>query len=411
MPPKSGRTRSRKPNAAEPLILRINGDELVVDPDRQRPVPFHCPSEALQTHLELLDWVDSPDGEEFTGEIVLRHRENTGIDQDGNVVAASDPILAAGYRDILWDTLNHNNTMYVSAHMCDQLQALIPTFEDEPLWPTDLPDEKGIVLFEAAIPSVMSDRLSDEARAAGDSVINYWIKGFVYRRIHGKTVTVARHGMEMTIHIEHAPSRAGVLEGQDDRRVEAFHQHEGLLVWPLFDAGEMFVVAGQWEDHGEPPVLPMPFCAVPFGPNVVADTGTDLFQMRQIAVTLFRLIWQHILVEEPLTRPERRRASRLAAKRHFPLDGEEIKLRHLRRLEGEGEQTPRDTPEGAGHTLTHRIIVRGHPRDQWYPSLGPARIEGQWNPASHRRIWIGAHIRGPEHAPLILKHSLDAVVR
>lgn len=388
--------------------VRIMEADIEVDEDRERPAPFHSPSEALQVHCELLDWVDSEYGYAFTRDIVLKHKTNFGQDENGNEIPPDDAGIIEGYRSILWDAVNHNNTMYVSAHMCDQLQALIPSFEGEPLWSTDLPDECGTVLFEAAVRSVMSDHPSQD-----EDPIDYWIKGFVYRRVHGSTAMTERNGVELKIHIAPSPKDD---DQPEDPRVLAFQANEGIMVWPLFDAGEMFVSPGQWEAHGEPPVLPMPFCAIPFGPRIDAPPGegqgTDIYQMRQLAVTLFRLIWQHILVEDDhFPRSEQRRMARIARKhKRLPEDGEEIKVRHLRRLEQEFEPTPRDTP-GESHPLTYRIIVRGHPRDQHYPSLGPARVDGQWNAASHRKIWIAPHIRGPEDSPLVLKHALDAVVR
>jgi hypothetical protein len=391
-------------------IIRVRGDEIIVDENRARPKPFHSPSEALQTHCDLLDWVDSEHGFEVIRGIVNRHAETTGLDENGDEVPGDDDGIAEGYRSMLWDTVNHNSTMFVSAHMCDQLQALIPAFEEEPFWPTDMPDEKGTVLFEAAIRSGMSDQ-TDE-RYEDDTPLEYWLKGFAYRRVHGTYAEVARRGVEMRIHIAEPPSELG--QTMENDRIRAFAEHGGVMVWPLFDAGEFFIAGNMWELSGCPPVLPMPFVGLPFGPRVDHDLDkrTDMFQTRQILVTLFRLIWQHILVEDPIGRPERRRMGRIAAKhKRLPDDGEEIKVRHLRRLEGEGEPTPRDTEPGEGHPLTYRIIVRGHPRDQYYPSLGPARVDGQWNAASHRKIWISAHERGPEDAPLVLKHNLDAVVR
>jgi len=397
--------------------IRVNGDDIVVDEDRAQPTPFHSPSEALQTHCDLLDWIDSDDGFALTRDVVLKHKTNYGMDEHGNQVDPRDSGVVEGYRSILWDSVNHNNTMFVSAHMCDQLQALVPTFENEPLWVTDLPDEKGTVLFEAKIRSVLSAEIS--ANFPGDDPIDYWIKGFAYRLVRNSVAEVERNGVDMRIHIAGPPLDAREHDDyvESDARVAAFAANDGLMVWPLFDAGEMFVGPGQWESHGEPPLLPMPFVAIPFGPKVEMDDSsemtTDIFQMRQLVVTLFRLIWQHILVEDAhFPRSEQRRIDRIARKRkRLPDDGEEIKVRHLRRLEHEFEPTPRDTEPGESHPLTYRIIVRGHPRDQHYPSLGPARVNGQWNAESHRKIWISPHIRGPEDAPLVLKHALDAVVR
>lgn len=57
--------------------------------------------------------------------------------------------------------------------------------------------------------------------------------------------------------------------------------------------------------------------------------------------------------------------------------------------------------EGAtrtGRDWSHRWVVRGHHRAQWYPSM-----------AAHRVVWIAPHIKGPADKPL--KDQLYAVVR
>jgi hypothetical protein len=394
-------------------MLKVLGVEFEVDPNRNRPKPFHTPSEALETHYDLLDWIDSDHGLDITKKVVLKHRTNYGQDDEGNEIPPDDDAIVEGYRSLLWETVNHNNTMFVSAHMCAQLQAMIPSFEDEPLWVTDLPDVMGTVLFEEPILSRLSASLHAPTGDPDNSPLDYWIKGFAYRRVQNQTAAIERNGVFLRINIAPPPSE----DPKDDARIEQFKANDGIIVWSLFDAGEMLVSTEAWEEHGCPPMLPMPFCAIPFGPRVM-DTDeramTDLFQTRQILVTLFRLVWQYILVEDTeFSRPERRRMER-AARKHKRLldDGEGIKIRHLRRLEILEDREPIERDEHEGHTLTYRVVVKGHPRSQHYPSLGPARNgDGSWNEESHRKIWIDAHIRGPEGTPLVLKHNLDVVVR
>lgn len=56
----------------------------------------------------------------------------------------------------------------------------------------------------------------------------------------------------------------------------------------------------------------------------------------------------------------------------------------------EGMDVVADGGEMTHRTYKHRWGVRGFWRNHWYPSLD-----------THRAIWIEAHIRGPEGAPLI----------
>jgi hypothetical protein len=73
-----------------------------------------------------------------------------------------------------------------------------------------------------------------------------------------------------------------------------------------------------------------------------------------------------------------------------------------RRAKREGRDVPRvrvialrRTGSGAGGDGTrewhHRWIVRGHWRNQWYPSH-----------EVHRPIWVNPHVKGPEDAPLLV---------
>jgi hypothetical protein len=186
--------------------LRVNNDEILVDENRARPKPFHSPAEALETHCDLLDWIDAEEGFAFTRDIVLKHRTNYGLDDEGNEVQTDDEGIVEGYRSALWEAVNQNNTMYVSAHMCDQLQALIPTFEDEPLWETDLPDQRGTVLFEAAIRATISDSRATTSQYPNDDQIDYWIKGFVYRRVWDSTIEVTRNGVYLRINVAAPPT-------------------------------------------------------------------------------------------------------------------------------------------------------------------------------------------------------------
>lgn len=103
--------------------------------------------------------------------------------------------------------------------------------------------------------------------------------------------------------------------------------------------------------------------------------------------TLLRLSMQHISVRTatPYPRAARRRAQRSG----LELDAEDmINVITLRRPKahhnGDGEGEPVN--------WTHRWIVGGHWRNQWYPSLG-----------IHRQIYISEHVKGPEHLPLAVR--------
>lgn len=93
----------------------------------------------------------------------------------------------------------------------------------------------------------------------------------------------------------------------------------------------------------------------------------------------------------PVSRSARRRAERV----HIQIPSE-VQVIELRRREA-------TTHEATGESSiewTHRWIVNGFFRRQWYPSTG-----------THRLKWIDEFVKGPEHLPLVVKDKLYKVDR
>lgn len=57
---------------------------------------------------------------------------------------------------------------------------------------------------------------------------------------------------------------------------------------------------------------------------------------------------------------------------------------------------PRSAPSDEERDVNwaHRWIVSGHWRNQWFPSL-----------KTHRQVWIGSYVKGPEDKPLLLRRG------
>lgn len=93
------------------------------------------------------------------------------------------------------------------------------------------------------------------------------------------------------------------------------------------------------------------------------------------------------VAEEHLPRSVRRRADRAG---HNSSPVRVVRIRHR-------ENAPISTPADDDTSRTYRVrwTVRGHWRQQWYPSRG-----------EHRAVWINPHIKGPQHAPL---HASETV--
>lgn len=60
----------------------------------------------------------------------------------------------------------------------------------------------------------------------------------------------------------------------------------------------------------------------------------------------------------------------------------------------------RGNETGAQYVLSHRFVVRGHWRRQWYPSE-----------QRHKSIYIQPFLKGPEDAPLLARDRVNAIVR
>lgn len=115
---------------------------------------------------------------------------------------------------------------------------------------------------------------------------------------------------------------------------------------------------------------------------------------QQAAWLTFWRVAQKLMAERIIT-SERRTAGR-AARREAQRLGYDFgapRVIELRRPRGheadpEGERL-RDV------NWTHRWIVRGHWRQQWYPSI-----------KGHRQKWIGAYEKGPEDLPLVIRERV-----
>jgi hypothetical protein len=139
-------------------------------------------------------------------------------------------------------------------------------------------------------------------------------------------------------------------------------------------------------------------CHVDLDDNETLVTSPDLAVVRKFILSLWRFMWQELVVRETGEVPSHIRKGMVRAlDRKDPITVLKLR-RHKTSSDGDGE--------GSGSRLDYRLLVRGHWRNQWYRSLGPVE-----DPASHRMIWIDPHVRGPEDAPFRTKPKVLAVVR
>lgn len=126
--------------------------------------------------------------------------------------------------------------------------------------------------------------------------------------------------------------------------------------------------------------------------NANPDEFINLSNMRLFA-TMLSFIQQKLLVasRQAASRATRRRA--IASKREAEAEVNVIRLRRL-------IYRAHESAEGLPVEWSCQWIVRGHWRNQWYPSL-----------TKNQPIWINPYLKGPEDKPLRNPGKLFAVVR
>lgn len=130
------------------------------------------------------------------------------------------------------------------------------------------------------------------------------------------------------------------------------------------------------------------------------DDGTEVTVKIEHATASLGRFWLTFLrfIEEPWIHAERIRPDRHLGKRaaraigHVP----EIHVIHLRRAASRSDSEPGD----GNVEWSHRWLVRGHWRNQWYPSL-----------QTHKPRWIAEYVKGPEGAPLVVHDKIFSVER
>jgi hypothetical protein len=130
--------------------------------------------------------------------------------------------------------------------------------------------------------------------------------------------------------------------------------------------------------------VPVPTAAVVSSAARANDPDAGIALERTILPT-WLLMGQTLVRSEQLTVP---RAARRRIARQDPTLDPAVRYIDLRRARTEpADRTDDTTP---GRRYRHRWVVRGHWRNQYYPSRG-----------DHRPIWIDPHFAGPEDKPLL----------
>jgi len=253
--------------------------------------------------------------------------------------------------------------VWVDPDMMTLVEAAAASFQPEPLQPNDVISDAGFLWLPR--PVVMED---------------VYGKALSYRAISWKNAVFGTGGSGILLFLYHHKGDPDDYEGEAEEAFEEAVGHFPELtlahVTPWAFGRDYFAVS-QVSSEAAFDVSPE-FAAA----NPAAIRGTK--NLSQFIGALFRVMSQTIAVRT------QRVPSRQFRKRAKPwLPDKKIVVVTLRRHREAGypAEPGETTPE-----WTHRWLVSGHWRNQWFPSL-----------SIHRQVWISPYTKGPEDKPLVIR--------
>lgn len=326
----------------------------------------HGPGAALQLHLRQYDWIKRQEHNPYW----LKWCRGLSMARGPSSLRAKAHFM---WQDMT-DALNTATTYYVGQTVQELMLSAAEVAEPEPLFPTDLPSPSGLMIFENPLPVLDHMRYDN-----GDSMLP--INAFMWNTrevtvIDPDTQEVSNHlGITYTIYSDGVDGNAG------DPTVPFYAQEHSAWAFGV-----------SWDATGR------------IGTLNAHKQSPHLAQCRVWLLTILRLLWQEILVPDTFgaDKVERKRFQRMMDRKWDDGGMKVLRLRKVHRDPVEREGAPDDNT----WRMTTRSITRPHWRQQYYRSLGEVG-----DPNAYRRIWIFAFIRGPEGAPLIVKHNVTTIVR
>lgn len=365
--------------------------------------------DALDRHLELLEWWRNPDrGLLFAeGWIKVQDKRSEAKPKGFAVTWTADgdyeaPIAMAGTE---YQRLRRAETFWVSRDMGKVVASVAADLPDAPLHPMDLPAASGFVYFEDAVPmlDVNGRTTVVKAMAWNSSMVRTGVPGDDHLPIMPTTL--------VSIYTDRDDTRddfVAMLAEKGHPDVMQFTKLVPLdwMMWPWVKAPDddpdadsdarllvpVFDDASITSDRAE---------AILTRPDLrLTPQDTD---WSNLLVALWRVSTQKLAVMErrPLDRPTRRRIERAKLAPEWG----DLRIIDLRRAVYPSRDRDGDglTDEEYLQRWTHRWVVggkTGHWRNQWYASE-----------QRHKWILIEPYIKGPAHLPLVVKDNLYRVVQ
>ena len=322
--------------------------------------------DAYDTQMALWRWYRTDFGLQY---LVANYRESIQLltMEDTRSMLLD---LHQGERSRLLDC----DPIYVSRDMCELVAAAAESFQPEPLLETDLITPRGFLLYEQGFD--VPDRFDLPTR----------IKAISWQRVFNTGGEMEKAEYEKLVDDVRHHMKPGEIEIAEEAVLAAGAYPWGITLTVYTDMHK------ETFDHPShfPPVIPFHltpwYFGMTFDGNEVDENGdpTGAAWWWSVIQTTFRLMQQRI-AHKGFMRPDR--ASRRDAKKLGLPDENEIVVVRLRREQGE-----RNEPSGEEANYSHRFIVSGHWRNQWYS-----------REQLHRQIWISPFVKGPPDRPLIVR--------
>jgi len=375
------------------------------------------PSRALQFHLDLYDSVTRlwKWAEAHEGAPVHEKELPFGLLQRLRLLQSSEAYDGERFQRIIngtvaglrgeYEDLALSETHYVSGNVMASVTAAAESAEAEPIFPTDLPCPRGLMVFEFPL---MIEEVGDGGTLDPTTLIPVraisWSSHEI-TKLHDDGTISESPGIRYVLYnsfdsMDFDDATVGIEVGgkNKDRQIsDVVKATQDLQYWVIEQSGWSF--GSKWSDAGWIATDEMTEGQV---------HGSAAF-LRRWLLSYFRWTWQRIIV--PTVHRPNRAEMRRGLRGGLTMEDGYIKVMRLRR---EVEHTARfDRGEESDEfTFDHQFMVRGHWRRQWYKSLGPAKNpDGSFNHDSHRMVWIEPFIKGNPYGPLIIGHDVSAAVR
>lgn len=319
---------------------------------------------ALDLQLDMLSWLETDYGMRYAqGLIADRYGDDNGMPgRRANITKAEDVGFAMHSRILMT-----GDTFAVSEEIVDVLEFASATIPDYELHIHDLPTDCGFVVLDRVmlIPDTYGKPLA--VKALG------WMPAAEGKMdvLFAEEDAVAEMTTGVVLILWTDPS-----DPRDHLHDEWLNKTDGLLhrkgyaeIAPPHGLFSMF--GGLWP-FGKPPTDPL----------------------YKTLMAFFRFV-QEPWVDPRMVTPSRHARRRALRKKVEP----KVHVVQLRKKEG-AHHVPSGEPGTDFVEWSCRWLVRGHWRNQWYPSI-----------AAHRPKWIPEHIKGPEDRPLVIHDTVFRVDR